>query len=78
MEATSSEESLISVENTAFDGYENAAHGDSSSSGLVRILETDMNDIVVRFLMNNQLFGIFFLSTQFYHLYSIQYFFNIL
>lgn len=45
METTSSEESLISIENTDSDRHED--HGDSSSPDLVRILESDMNDIVV-------------------------------
>lgn len=46
MAATSSEESLISVENDDSSKHEYGDHGDSSSPDLVR-LDADINDIVV-------------------------------
>lgn len=46
MAATSSEESLISVENDDCSKHEYGDYGDSSSPDLVR-LDADINDIVV-------------------------------
>lgn len=46
MAATSSEESLISMENDIYGKHEYEANGDSSSTDLIR-LDADMNEIVV-------------------------------
>lgn len=50
MAATTSEESLISMENDDCGKHEYEDYGDSSSPDLVR-LDADMNDIVVSVLL---------------------------
>lgn len=52
MAATSSEESLISVENDDCSKHEYGDYGDSSSPDLVR-LDADINDIVVSYKMDS-------------------------